>query len=126
MATQDKKVERPPAPKITIDQPFLDERAELIKQLEKEDPDYVYMCQREDITDRRLKQLSQEIVTDADGNKLFSHGDIIVKVPKSIWNEKREIENERSKKMVESIVDIDESTFSSTPKKPSEGKKRKK
>ena len=126
MATQDKKVERPPAPKVTISNPFLDERAELIKQLEKDNPDFVYMCQREDIPERKLKQLSQEVVTDPDGNKVMSHGDIVVKVPRAVWEEKQLIEGERSRQMIESIVDNDESTVFASAKKPLEGKKRKK
>jgi hypothetical protein len=62
MAMKTEKIERDVAPDIEFDDPFRDDRAEILERLNKANPEFVHMYQRPNVGADELERKSQEIV----------------------------------------------------------------
>lgn len=102
--------ERKPAPDVRVLDPFLDERASILAEKQSEDPDFVYSWQRGDITQRELTRSGQIVVKNGD-DVVDHNGDVLVKQPKELYKKNRELQNQRSYKTTERIVQNEPGSF---------------
>ena len=79
------------APKITFEDVFGDDRLRIVKEHEAKDPDSVYMWEfGPDVASKGAGKF-KEVVSGVE------HGsDVLVKMPRDVWEKKRDIETERS------------------------------
>lgn len=94
---------RVPAPDVVIHDPYVDERAELIRAYASKDPDSVYAWQSGTVTTEVLERKAQQVVRDSTGRPVTHGGDVLVKMPKEVYAKWRAIEAERSLKLAQRI-----------------------
>lgn len=79
------------APKITFEDVFGDDRVRIIKDHESKDPENVYMWEfGPEIAEKGVGRFKEVV-------KGTEHGsDVLVRMPRDVWEKKRDIETERS------------------------------
>jgi len=92
MATQKRKA----APIIEAIDPFFDHRAELLKKLNEDNPDYTHMYQKHDVAQYELDMKRQEVVMKESGEPETHAGDPVVRILKEQHAVNREASTERS------------------------------
>ena len=90
------KTKRKKAPEV-IEDVWYSERSDLQKKLNEENPDWVYAYQRHNVTERELARNDQEVVKTEEGEVMALGDSIVVRTPREVWEQKREIQHERSR-----------------------------
>lgn len=110
---------RKTAPDIQVsDDPFVDQRAETVQQLDASDPEHVHSyvlgtSDREDLSRRGL-----EVVEGKDGKPLRHGMDIVVRQSKERFEKRRRLEEERSAVVADKIIGKEHSRKTPQAKKP--------
>ena len=100
---------REKAPKVRVKIDYVDKRAEKIKALNREHPEYIHMYQNVDAEESEMRNSYQEWVKNntynekGNGDVMTVRNDGIARVPKEIYDEMRELRTEQSADLVESI-----------------------
>lgn len=95
---------RKTAPKVQVKTTgYRDTRAEMLQELNEQNPEYAHSYQDCRVTERELTLADQEIVRDEAGKPLAWREDIIVRKSKELYDAERERDTEYSANMVESL-----------------------
>jgi hypothetical protein len=134
-AIKEKSEEQPKrraAPPIGIPAVGRDLRKELLDKLDAENPDFVHSYKSPDIFGPQADAFSwemearqQEVVKDEKGRYLHHMGDPVVRQPRELVMQQREMESDSSREAVESVVRPELSTVERMPKQPIDRERKK-
>lgn len=88
--------ERKPAPPVAVDEVFRDDRAAILADLDKVNPEFVHSFQRGGSLPDELRRKDMEIVKNQDGSEVLHESDIVVRQPRAVSERRRAIESARS------------------------------
>ena len=115
--------QRKPAPKIEFGPEVKDQRADQLRQLDEQYPDFVHMYQKRAVLDPNdqeaqwdLESKHQEVVMGQNGRPLHHIGDPVVRVPRKMFEAQQLVEANRSREQVEAVVKPDNSTVIRSPR----------
>ena len=117
--------QRKPAPTATVNRRGTDQRAEQLRVLDAENPEYVHSYQTPQVFgkeearyEQEMAVKNQEVVTDSEGRYRHHLGDPIVRTPRKLVEAERQEEARESRERVEAVVKPERSTVLRRPQQP--------
>ena len=101
--TQEVVVERKPAPKVTVVRRDRDDRAATCDKYDSENPDWKHSWQHREVSADKLSTHSMEVVKEG-GQPVRHGGDVLVRQPIELFNQRIRAEQEEANRTVRGLV----------------------
>lgn len=111
---------RKPSPEAIVNCEPSQERVEILKKFDTENPEYIHMYASPDVSDWELQSKRQELVN-IKGGIAHHKGDPVVRVLRKEWDKQRLAESKQSEDQLATVVANENLTVTRNPKKPTSG-----